>query len=122
MSGYRDLKVYQVAHGLGVRIHVFSLKLPKFELYETGSQIRRSSKAISANIVEGYGKRHYLADYVKFLVYAQATCDETNERLSYIQDLYVGLATEAQIFLGEIDTLGRQLNLFIQAVEARAKN
>lgn len=49
MSGYRDLKVYQEAHRLGVVIHKFSLKMPKFELYETGSQIRRSSKSISAN-------------------------------------------------------------------------
>ena len=120
MSGYRDLNVYQEAHRLGVNIHTFSLKLPKFELYETGSQIRRASKAISANIVEGYGRRRYPADYVKFLVYAQATCDETNEWLTYIQDLYADLAQEARKFLSEIDTLGRQLNLFIQAVEARA--
>jgi len=67
MSGYRDLKVYQEAHRLGLRIHGFSLKLPKFELYKTGSQIRRASKAISANIVEGYGRRRYRADYVSFL-------------------------------------------------------
>jgi four helix bundle protein len=62
MSGYRDLKVYQEAHRLGVEIHRFSLKLSKFELYETGSQIRLASKSISANIVEGYGRRRYQAD------------------------------------------------------------
>ncbi len=47
--------------------------------------------------------------------------DFFNRLLTYIQDLYVDLATEAQKFLSEIDTLGRQLNLFIQAVEARSK-
>jgi four helix bundle protein len=119
MSGYRDLNVYQEAHRLGVAIHQFSLKMPKFELYETGSQIRRASKSISANIVEGYGRRRYQADYVKFLVYAQSSCDETNEWLVYIQDLYENLALEAKELLNEVDGLGRQLNMFIQSVEAR---
>jgi four helix bundle protein len=120
LSGYRDLNVYQEAHRLGVEIHTFSLMMPKFELYETGSQIRRESKSISANIVEGYGRRRYQADYIKFLVYAQASCDETNEWLIYIQDLYEDLAGAAGKLLGEIDALGRQLNVFIQAVEARS--
>ena len=121
MAGYKDLKIYQEAHGLGVKIHRFSLKLPKFELYETGSQIRRASKSISANIVEGYGRRRYRADYVKFLVYSQSSCDETNEWLTYIQDLYVELATEAELLLGEIDSLGKQINVFIQSVERRTQ-
>src|SRR5690625_6379310 len=42
-----------------------SMNLPKYELYETGSQIRRSSKSIRANIVEGYGRRRYKRDYIK---------------------------------------------------------
>jgi four helix bundle protein len=119
MNGYRDLKVYQEAHRLGVVVHKFSLKMPKFELYETGSQIRRASKSISSNIVEGYGRRRYRADYVKFLVYAQASCDETNEWLTYIADLYEDLSKEGQSLLAGIDGLGRQINVFIQSVEAR---
>lgn len=119
MSGYRDLKIYQEAHRLGVAIHKFSLKLPKFELYETGSQIRRASKSISVNIVEGYGRRRYKADYIKFLVYSQSTCDETNEWLIYIIDLYEDLAEEARVLLNDTDSLGRQINVFIQSVEAR---
>lgn len=46
-------------------------------MYEEGSQIRRSVKPIKSNIVEGYGRRRYKADYVKFLIYAQASNDET---------------------------------------------
>jgi len=113
MAGYRDLTVYQEAHRLGVEVHKFSLKLPKFELYENGSQIRRASKSISANIVEGYGRRRYSADYIKFLIYAQSSCDETNEWLTYIQDLYKDLS--------EIDSLVRQTNVFMQSVENRSE-
>jgi len=119
MSGYNNLNIYQKAHELGVSIHQFSLKLPKFELYETGSQIRRASKSISANIVEGYGRRRYQADYIKFLLYSQSSCDETKEWLLYIQDLYENLTLEAKKLISEADQLGRQINVFIQSVEAR---
>lgn len=54
---YRDLEIYKLAFKLAVEVHNLTLKLPKFELYEEGSQIRRSSKSVGANIVEGYGKR-----------------------------------------------------------------
>lgn len=87
MSGYRGLNIYQEVPRLGVEIHRLSLKMPKFELYETGSQIRRASKSVSTNVVEGYGRRRYQADYVKFLIYAQSSCDETNEWLTYMKDL-----------------------------------
>ena len=68
MKSYRDLNIYKEARKLAIEIHKVSLNLPKFELYEEGSQIRRSSKAVSTTIVEGYGRRRYKADFIKFLV------------------------------------------------------
>ena len=55
-GGYQNLRVYHLAHELGVEAHHLSLRLPKYELYETGSQLRRAAKSVSANIVEGYGR------------------------------------------------------------------
>jgi len=118
-GGYRDLEIYRMAHALAVRIHLFSLKLPKHELYEIGSQIRRSSKSVSVNIVEGYGRRRYKAEYLKFLTYSQASCDETMEWLIYIDDIYQEQHRTAEGFKEEIDLLGRKLNKYIEAVERR---
>jgi four helix bundle protein len=39
-----------------------TLTLLKFEIYEEGSQIRRSSKSVKSTIVEGYGRRNYKSD------------------------------------------------------------
>jgi hypothetical protein len=50
MSSYRDLEIYQIAFALAKRVHKASLKLPSFELYEQGSQVRRSSKSIKDQI------------------------------------------------------------------------
>lgn len=69
-----------------MKTHHLSLTLPKQELYEEGSQIRRSSKGVCSCIVEGYGRRRYKNDFIKFLVYAQASCDETELHLNFIHD------------------------------------
>jgi len=95
-SSYRDLEVYQIAHRLGIELHRFSLSLPKYESYEIGSQLRRASKSISANIVEGYGRRRYKADYVRFLVYAHSSCDETIEWVEYVKECHADHAEAAE--------------------------
>ena len=56
MSSYRDLDVYNISLELFYIVHPVSLKLPKYELYELGSQLRRSSDSVVTNIVEGYGR------------------------------------------------------------------
>ncbi|MBI4563712.1 MAG: four helix bundle protein [Planctomycetes bacterium] len=50
--GYRRLEVYRLAHDLAVQVHKMSMTLPRHELFEEGSQVRRSSKSVSAQIVE----------------------------------------------------------------------
>ena len=60
MAGYEDSKIYQLAKQMAVELHQLTLnELPKFEMYEQGAQIRRSSKSVVANFVEGYGRRMY---------------------------------------------------------------
>jgi four helix bundle protein len=53
MSSYKDLDIYKIGLELFYTIHPISLQLPKHELYELGSQLRRSSESIVSNIVEG---------------------------------------------------------------------
>ncbi|MBI1804999.1 MAG: four helix bundle protein [Ignavibacteriae bacterium] len=56
-EGHKKLQIYQQAHSLAVDVHEMTLTLPSFERFEEGSQIRRSSKSIVSNIVEGYALR-----------------------------------------------------------------
>jgi len=74
---YKDLEIYNLAFKLAVDVHNITLKLPKFELFEEGSQIRRSAKSIGANIVEGFGKRSHKKDFLRSLTISHAECDET---------------------------------------------
>ena len=55
---YKKMQIWQLVRQLVIDIHKMTLtKLPKFEMYEEGNQIRKSSKSVRSTIVEGYGRR-----------------------------------------------------------------
>jgi four helix bundle protein len=116
MSSYLDLNIYKMAYDLSIKIHKCSLQLPKFELYEQGSQVCRSSKSVKDQISEGYGRRRYKADFIKFLVYAQASNDECQNQINTIIELYPE-KTEWDELGQECNILGMKINKFIQYVE-----
>lgn len=118
MKSYRDLEIYTESKQLAVEIHKIPLSLPKFELYEEGSQIRRASKAVTSAIVEGYGRRRYKADFVRFLIYAQSECDETIVHLDFLFETQS--LVEKSIFDKlriEYESLSKRINKFIQYVD-----
>ena len=121
MKSYKDLEIYSLSYDLAIGIHKLSLELPRYELFEEGSQIRRSSKGITSCIVDGYGRRRYKADFVKFLTYSHASCDETILHLNFIKDTHELDAKEIRIFLDEYQKLGGKINKFIQYVEKEWK-
>lgn len=115
---YKDLEVWQIARELSIEIHKVTLTLPKFEMYEEGSQIRRSSKSIRSNIVEGYGRRRYKNEFIKYIVYAIASTDETIDHLETLfeteslndEELYDKLLKKSNL-------LGKMLIKFLDSVE-----
>lgn len=119
MKSYRDLDIYNLAFQYALEVHQVSLKLPKFELYEQGSQVRRSSKSVKDNIVEGYGRRRYKQDFIKFLVFAHASLLECVSQLEMIEQLYPEI--EIKIMLEKYDVLGAKLFKFINYVEKEWK-
>ena len=116
MKSYKDLDVYNESFDLALKVHQLSLRLPKHELYETGSQVRRASKSISSNIVEGYGRRAYKQDFVKFLTYAEASLLETISELETIAALYPELETKEMIH--SYEELGKRLYTFTEWVKS----
>lgn len=116
MKSFRDLEIYQQAYALAIKVHTMSLSLPKYELYEQGSQVRRSSKSIKDNIAEGYGRRRYKDKFIRFLVFAHASCDEAVSQLMMINELYFEKEGLKDL-LDEYDVLGARINKFIQYVE-----
>lgn len=116
---YRNLEIWQLSRQLTIDIHKMTLcELPGFEKFEEGAQIRRSMKSIKSNIVEGYGRRRYKQDFLRFLTYAHASCDETVDHLETMYETE-SLTDEAlyQNIHDRLNTLGSKINRFIQGVE-----
>jgi four helix bundle protein len=117
--GYKKLRIWQDARELTISIHRMTLReLPKFEMYEEGSQIRRSVKSVKSNIVEGYGRRRHKAEYVRFLDFACGSALETLDHLETLletesltnQDLFTTLSTE-------LSHLSKSIYQFTKGVE-----
>ena len=101
-----------------ISIHKMSLDLPKFEMYEEGAQIRRSSKSVKSNIVEGYGRRYYKQEFIRYIVYALASNDETLDHLENLCE--TGSLVDRELFdniHSRIETLGRKLNKFLESIK-----
>jgi four helix bundle protein len=56
MKDFRNLKVWEKAHGLTLAVYKASGRFPRQELFGLTSQMRRCSASIGANIAEGCGK------------------------------------------------------------------
>lgn len=116
---YKNLEIWERARTLSIAIHKMTMtELPKFEMFETGNQIRRSSKSIRSNIVEGYGRRKYVVEYIRFLTFSISSNDETIDHLETLfeteslknKEIYDDLHSQLEV-------LGKKLNMFIQAIE-----
>jgi four helix bundle protein len=76
---YKNLEIYQLSMEMALAIHKMTIsELPQFEMYETGCQIRRSSKSVKSNIVEGYGRRKSSREYIHFLTIARGSLASGN--------------------------------------------
>ena len=117
MKSYKDLDIYNLGLELFYLSHGLSLKLPKYEQYELASQLRRSSDSVATNIVEGYGRKRYKADFIKFLTYSYASCLETVFHIEKISKLYPDVLPHPELFINRYNELSSKIFNFIKYVE-----
>jgi len=115
MKSYKDLKIYNEAFDLSVRIRKLTMQMAHPDRYEVGSQIRRSSQSIKDNIVEGYGRKKYKKDFIKHLIYAHASLLEAKSQADFI--FAVNKNKDWISIKMDLDRLGIKLHNFISYVE-----
>lgn len=82
---FEDLQVYNKAREFRKRMYAVARKLPDFEKYDPGRQIRRASVSLTNNIAEGHGRYHYL-DEIKFELQARGSLAELVDDLNVCED------------------------------------
>lgn len=111
------MEIFKRAKELAINTHKMTLGLPKFELYEEGGQIRRSSKSVANNIVEGYCLRKNKNEFVQYLNLSYGSCGET---IQHLELLFEAKSLKNKALCGtvrsEYEILSKQFFRFVQVV------
>ncbi len=83
VQSHRDLEVYKRSVSCAMEIFRRTRGFPKEEIYSLTSQVRRSSRSVSANLCEAWRKRRYEAAFVAKLSDAEAEAAETQVHLEF---------------------------------------
>ena len=79
----KDLKVYNLAFELAMKIFEMTKTFPKEEKYSLVDQIRRSSRSAAINIREGFAKRRYENVFIRHLNDSMGSSEETRGWLDF---------------------------------------
>lgn len=115
MSDYKtfeDLECWREARKLRQDVSEFYKRLPPDEKFDLGSQIRRSSRSVGANIAEGYGRYHF-QENIQFCRHARGSLTETLDHLIVAFDENYITEEDLQSFRQEIERCHRLLNGYI---------
>ncbi|TSD65969.1 four helix bundle protein [Inquilinus sp. KBS0705] len=111
MTGsFKELKVYQFSFEAAQAIFRLSKEFPKEETYALTDQIRRSSRAVCANIGEGYRKRIYPKHFTSKMTDADGEATETTIWLDFALDCEYVSSDEHQLLHTKYAEVGRMLN------------
>jgi four helix bundle protein len=83
IKSHKELIVYQLAFRVSMEIFGITKNYPKDELFSLTSQIRRSSRSVSANLAEAFRKRRYEKAFIAKLSDSEAESAETQVWLDY---------------------------------------
>ena len=82
---FEDLEVYQVAREFRKKMYAVTRRLPDFEKYDLGSQIRRAAVSLTNNMAEGHGRFHY-PDQIRFFLHSRGSLEELVDDLNICLD------------------------------------
>ena len=119
-KGFTELDCYKNGRILRKSISELAGKLPKDEKYELVSQIKRSSRSVTANIAEGYGRYTY-SDTRHFFIISRGSVTETMEHLTTAFDENYITNDELIVELEKCEVIFKLINGFIAYLDRSKK-
>jgi len=117
---FEELECYNESRKLRQMVSSFASALPVEERYLLRSQILDSSRSITANIAEGYGRHHH-QENLQFCRQARGSLTETLDHLNCgLDDGYLPAASYQQI-RSQLETAWQILNGYIRYLDHAAK-
>jgi len=113
-NNFTDLEVYQRAKGLASTVFERTRSFPREETYALTDQLRRSSRAIGAQIAEAWGKRQYPRHFLSKLTDADAEQLELQHWIAVAVDCGHLEPETAADLLEELGIIGRMLGSMME--------
>jgi four helix bundle protein len=114
INSAEDLKVYQAAYDLAMRIFEISKAFPPEERFALTSQIRRSSRSVCLNLREAWAKRRYEAHFISKLTDSDGENSETDSSLDFARDCGYISSRQHAVLAGVSEQIGKMLGSMIK--------
>jgi four helix bundle protein len=112
IRSHKELEVYQLSLKSSMDIFNLTRSFPKDEIFSLTSQIRRSSRSISANIAEAFRKRRYEKAFVAKLSDSEAEAAETQVWLDYSLECgYITDSVHQKLYNDYDNVIGKIVNM-----------
>ena len=111
--GVEELLAYQKAFAVAMDVFEVSKTFPKEERYSLTDQIRRSSRAVCANLSEAYRKRRYVNHFISKLTDADAENAETQTWIIFAEACNYISEEQKNKILNKTEEVGKLLNFMI---------
>jgi four helix bundle protein len=105
----KELRVYQTAYALSMRIFHLTKDFPPEERFALISQLRRSSRSVCMNLREAWAKRRYEAHFISKLTDCDGENSETDTSLDFARDCGYISEEEHQTLTACCTEIGRML-------------
>ena len=115
IRNHRELEVYRMGFDAAMRIFEVTKMFPKEERYSLVDQIRRSSRAVCANIAEAWRRRRYAGSFVYRLNDSEAEAAETQVWLEFaVKCDYLDSSTARELYVTYDNILGKLVTMICQ--------
>jgi len=108
-KNFRELIVYQKSRELAREIFALTVKFPKEEMFSLTDQMRRSSRAVGAQIAEAWAKRRYEKHFISKLTDADGEQQETQHWIEISSDCGYFSQLQVAALMERCAELGRLL-------------
>jgi four helix bundle protein len=99
IESHTELEVYQIAFSAAMSVFEISKSFPKEETYSLTDQVRRSSRAVCANLAEAWRKRRYKKSFRSKLSDAEGEAAETQTWIQFaVECEYIDRNEAADLF------------------------
>ncbi len=113
IRSYRDLRVYQQSMELLGPIHQLVLGFPDYEKYALADQMRRASRSVPTNIVEGYSRRSSAKDFKHFMAISMGSANEMVVHIEICRQLKYCAPEPAIRYAEAYEAIGKQLHMLM---------